>query len=139
VGQPPVVQIPVESINLTSNTNEITTEEFAIISINKNPYNATYESIKWYVNDVVVQGQTGTSYTFSSNTTGTFVIKAEMDGVMCPTRTITVIAAELTKPESNDEVDVVVIVTAAAGALAVGGLGTFGFIKLRKIKKLKIK
>lgn len=51
--------------------------------------------ISWYVNDVLVEGQTGTEYVFSGNAVGKYKIYAKVNGTVTSIKTVEIIEKEI--------------------------------------------
>ena len=62
------------------------------LSATVTPYNATYETIKWYVNDQLVQGANALTYVFTASAAGTYNIVCEIDGIKSAAKVITIAA-----------------------------------------------
>ncbi|WP_264230130.1 hypothetical protein [Acholeplasma laidlawii] len=85
--------LPLTSVSIQSSKYKISTLQSTIISSKLNPSSANINSIEWYINDALVEDQTGRSLTFGSQTPGSYTVKAIIDGIES-----NVVTIEVTEP-----------------------------------------
>ena len=62
------------------------------LSATVTPYNATYETIEWYVNGQKVEGANALTYTFTASAAGTYSVVCKIDGHESAAKVITITA-----------------------------------------------
>lgn len=82
-----------QSVSISASKIEAKVNEEIVFAATINPFNATYETISWYVNGTKTTA-TELNYTFKSNEAGTYEIYCEIDGIKSATKTITIVKDE---------------------------------------------
>lgn len=82
--------LPLTSVELIPSRLSFSTLQSSVLSTKLNPSSASITEIKWFMNDTLLENATGRTYTFTSNTTGTFNFYVEIDGIKSNEVTITV-------------------------------------------------
>lgn len=78
-----------QSVSISASKIEAKENEEIIFAATINPFNAEYENVSWYVNGSKVTA-TELNYTFKADTTGTYEIYCEIDGIKSASKTITI-------------------------------------------------
>lgn len=115
------------------------------LSATVTPYNATYESIKWYVNNQVVEGANALTYVFTASAAGTYNIVCEIDGIKSAAKVITIVADQ---PEGGEggqggegeqeqpaKKGCGSSIIAASALVSITALAGFGFLLSKKRKE----
>ena len=72
----------VKSVSLIADKQELSVSESATFTTTVNPADAAIISgYKWYVDNAVVDGEEGSTFTYTATTAGSHYIKCEVDGV----------------------------------------------------------
>lgn len=92
----PIQVIPVTEVVLSANAASVNVGESITFSVICGPLGATPVDIKWYLNDAVITGETGTTLALSEQA-GEYRVKCVIDGVTSNVRTVTFVGEEKPK------------------------------------------
>ena len=80
----------VSGVSVNANKVSIKVGESVTLSATVSPYNATYESVEWYVNGQKVEGANTLTYVLTPSAAGQYTVTCKIDGVESAAKTITV-------------------------------------------------
>lgn len=131
--EPPVVEVT--GAYVTASSVAIRTGESTTLTVQSTPFDATVTSYAWYINDVLVEGATEKSYTFTAEEAGEYEFKCVVNGtITSESKTVTV--SETSAPGSEEPAEEnlgLIIGLSVAGGVVV--LVAAGIVIWRVIRK----
>lgn len=131
--EPPVVEVT--GAYVTASSVAIRTGESTTLTVQSTPFDATVTSYAWYINDVLVEGATEKSYTFTAEEAGEYEFKCVVNGtITSESKTVTV--SETSAPGSEEPAEEnlgLIIGLSVAGGVVV--LAAAGIVIWRVIRK----
>ncbi len=116
--------------------------ESVTLSATVTPYNATYETIEWYVNGKKVEGANALTYVLTATEAGTYSVVCKIDGVESAAKVITITANEPSGGDTPAEPDKPAAkkgcggsIIAASALISITALAGFGFLLSKKRKE----
>ena len=129
----------VSGVNVNASKISAKVGETVTLSATVNPYNATYETVEWYVNGQKVEGATTLTYALTAQEAGEYKVVCKIDGISSAEKVITFTAeggsdtpAEPDKPAKKGCGGSII---AASAIISITALAGFGLLISKKRKE----
>lgn len=128
----------ITAVSVNASKVSVKVGESVTLSATVNPYNATYETIEWYVNGQKVEGANALTFTLTASEAGEYSVVCKIDGISSAAKVITVTADAEPDPEPEPEPAKKGCggsIVAASALISITALAGFGLLLSKKRKE----